>query len=142
MVAALGSIAVGTIAFIWGRATPWLFLLIPAWFLLRMALNAADGTLAREFGQKSALGADLDELCDVVADAALNLTFTHCIPWGIAGVAAVVFLATLSEFAGALGTIVGGATPDWLGLLWMAVALPIALNLVSRVRAGLAAAKP
>lgn len=151
-------------------ATPWLFLLIPVWFLLRMALNAADGMLAREFGQKSALGAYLDELCDVVADAALYLPFTHCIPWGVPGVAAVVFLATLSEFAGALGTMVGGerrydgpmgksdralvfaalgiwvgfggATPDWLGLLWVALALLIALNIVNRIGAGLASAKP
>ena len=28
-----------------------LFLLVPAWFFLRMAFNAIDGMLAREFGQ-------------------------------------------------------------------------------------------
>ena len=33
-----------------------LFMLLPLWFFLRMALNAMDGMLAREFGQKSALG--------------------------------------------------------------------------------------
>jgi CDP-diacylglycerol--glycerol-3-phosphate 3-phosphatidyltransferase len=170
VVAALGSIAVGAMAFVWGRAVPWLFLLIPVWFLLRMALNAADGMLAREFGQKSPLGAYLNELCDVVADAALYLPFIHSIPWGLPGVAAVVFLVTVSEFAGALGTMVGGerrydgpmgksdralvfaalgawvgfggAAPDWLGLLWVAVALLIAVNIVNRVRAGLASAKP
>lgn len=168
--AALGSIAVGVVALVWGRAMPWLFLLIPAWFLVRMALNAADGMLAREFGQKSALGAYLNELCDVVADAALYIPFIHGIPWGLPGVAAVVFLATMSEFAGVLGTMVGGerrydgpmgksdralvfgalgawvglsgATPDWLGLLWVALAALIAWNIVNRVRAGLASAKP
>lgn len=170
VVAALGSIAVGVAATVWGRALPWLFLLIPVWFLLRMALNAADGMLAREFGHKSALGAYLNELCDVVADAALYLPFALVMPWGIPGVAAVVFLATVSELAGVLGTMVGGerrydgpmgksdralvfgalgawvglggATPDWLGWVWLAVALLIAWNIVNRVRAGLASAKP
>ncbi len=33
------------------------FALIPLWMILRMALNAIDGMLAREFGQKSRLGA-------------------------------------------------------------------------------------
>ena len=36
-----------------------------------MAFNAIDGMLAREFGQKSRLGAYLNELTDVVSDAAL-----------------------------------------------------------------------
>lgn len=30
----------------------WLFALVPLWMFLRMALNAVDGMLAREFGQK------------------------------------------------------------------------------------------
>jgi hypothetical protein len=51
------------------------FLLLPPWFLLRMALNAIDGLLAREFGQRSTLGAYLNELSDLVADAALYLPF-------------------------------------------------------------------
>jgi CDP-diacylglycerol---glycerol-3-phosphate 3-phosphatidyltransferase len=168
--AALGSIMVGGVVLLWGRATPWLFLLIPVWFLLRMALNAADGMLAREFGQKSRLGAYLNELCDVLADAALYLPFIHSIPWGVPGVAAVVFLSTVSEFAGVLGVMVGGErrydgpmgksdralvfaalggwigfggpTPAWLGWIWVAIGLLIALNIVNRVRAGLASAKP
>jgi CDP-diacylglycerol--glycerol-3-phosphate 3-phosphatidyltransferase len=38
-----------------------------------MALNAIDGMLAREHGQASRLGAVLNELGDVVADAGLYL---------------------------------------------------------------------
>lgn len=34
----------------------WLFILIPIWLFIRMALNAIDGMLAREFHQKSRLG--------------------------------------------------------------------------------------
>ena len=44
---------------------------VPLWMFVRMALNAIDGMLAREFGQKSRLGAYLNELGDVVSDAAL-----------------------------------------------------------------------
>src|SRR5690348_14452823 len=40
-----------------------LFVLLPVWLALRMALNAIDGMLAREFGQKSRLGGYLNELC-------------------------------------------------------------------------------
>lgn len=53
----------------------WLFALIPLWMLLRMTLNTIDGMLAREFGQQSKLGADLNELCDLIADGALYLPF-------------------------------------------------------------------
>ena len=49
----------------------WLFALVPLWMFLRMALNAVDGMLAREFGQKSDLGAYLNELTDVIADSGL-----------------------------------------------------------------------
>jgi CDP-diacylglycerol--glycerol-3-phosphate 3-phosphatidyltransferase len=168
--AATGSIAVGVVVAVWGGALPWLFLSIPAWFLLRMALNAADGMLAREFGHKSKLGAYLNELCDVVADAALYLPFALVMPWGVAGVAAVIFLATATEFAGVLGIMVGGerrydgpmgksdralvfgalgawigfgfAVPAWSGWLWPVLASLLALTVVNRVRAGLASAKP
>ena len=60
----------------------WPFLLLPLWLFLRMALNAIDGMLAREFGQQSALGAYLNELTDVVSDAALYLPFALLAPFG------------------------------------------------------------
>lgn len=89
-------------------ASPLLYLLLPAWMLLRMALNAVDGMLAREFGQQSPLGAYLNELCDVVADAALYLCLLT-----VPGVHAqllwtMVLLALLTEYAGVLGLMVGG----------------------------------
>lgn len=40
----------------------WLFILIPIWLFVRMALNAIDGMLAREFQQKSRLGGILMKL--------------------------------------------------------------------------------
>lgn len=89
---------------------PWrgMLLLIPLVSFVRMALNAIDGMLAREYGMKSALGAILNELGDVVSDAALYLPFSL-----IAGVKGyllvlIVILSIISEMAGVLGAVVGG----------------------------------
>jgi CDP-diacylglycerol--glycerol-3-phosphate 3-phosphatidyltransferase len=90
--------------------TRW-FWLIPLWMFLRMAFNAIDGMMAREFGQQSKLGAYLNELTDVIADAALILPFAAVTPFtgmAAAWVAAFALLAALCEFAGALGPTVGG----------------------------------
>src|SRR5688572_15341028 len=74
LAAMLVSIVVG--AFVaWSAHWLWPFLLLPVWLFLRMAMNAIDGMLAREFGQQSPLGAYLNELSDVVSDAALYLPF-------------------------------------------------------------------
>ena len=87
----------------------YLFLLISFWCLLRMAANALDGMLAREFGQASRLGAVLNEIGDVISDIALYLPFAFVAgsqPWLVV---AVVLLAVLSEFAGLLGAAMGTA---------------------------------
>jgi CDP-diacylglycerol---glycerol-3-phosphate 3-phosphatidyltransferase len=92
---------------------PQAFLLIPLWMFLRMAFNAIDGMLAREFGQQSKLGAYLNELTDVIADAALVLPFAAVAPFATAHgpvwLAIFVVLAGLSEFAGAIGPTVGAS---------------------------------
>ena len=54
-------------------ATPVALLGLPIVLALRMALNAADGMLAREHGQASPLGFYLNELGDIISDAALYL---------------------------------------------------------------------
>lgn len=86
-----------------------LFWLLPLWMFVRMAFNAADGMLAREFGQQSALGGYLNELTDVVADSALYLPFAFVAPLNPYLVCAVVYLGVLSEFAGVLGQVHGNA---------------------------------
>lgn len=96
----------GWLALCPGSRWPWL--LLPAFLLSRMALNAIDGMLAREYAQQSQLGAVLNEGGDVVADAALYAPFA-LLPGAPAGlVLLVVFLAVLSEFVGVLGQVVGG----------------------------------
>ena len=93
----------------WLPQFTWLFILIPLWMLLRMALNAVDGMLAREFGQQSKLGAYLNELCDLVADAALYLPFA-LLP-GVAPtlVVLVVLASVISEYAGVMGPLAGAS---------------------------------
>ncbi|MCP1621790.1 CDP-alcohol phosphatidyltransferase family protein [Pseudomonas nitroreducens] len=156
-----------TVALLAGHA--WIFLLIPLWMFLRMALNAMDGMLAREFGQQSKLGAYLNELTDVIADGALYLPFALLPGVSPALVVLVVLLAVISEYAGVLGLMVGasrrydgpmgksdralcfgvfgaavaaGQLPlVWLNPLLVLLALLLVLTIVNRVRQGLAEQK-
>lgn len=102
------SVGVGT-AFALNPELRGLALLIPITLFVRMALNAIDGMLAREHDQKSALGAILNELGDVVSDAALYLPFA-LVP-GISAelVIAIVFLGLLSEMAGIVTVQIGAS---------------------------------
>ena len=74
---------------------------------IRMALNAIDGMLAREFKQKSRLGAYLNEVTDVVSDAALYLPFVWVTPFSTLQIALVIWLSALSEMVGILGQVIG-----------------------------------
>ncbi|MEK1940029.1 MAG: CDP-alcohol phosphatidyltransferase family protein [Pseudomonas sp.] len=102
------SVLVGAVVAIFAEHR-WVFALLPLWMLLRMGLNAVDGMLAREFGQQSRLGAYLNEITDLLADAALYLPFACLAGVSGAAVAAVVLLAWLSEYAGVLGLMVGAS---------------------------------
>lgn len=84
-----------------------LFYLLPVWLFVRMALNAIDGMLAREFNQKSDLGGYLNEITDVVADAALYLPFAFIAPFSAESVIGFIFWAMMTEFCGVLGQIHG-----------------------------------
>jgi CDP-diacylglycerol--glycerol-3-phosphate 3-phosphatidyltransferase len=105
--ALLSAVAGGLIA--WRPAARWPLLLLPAALLVRMALNALDGMLAREHGMKSALGGILNELGDVVSDAALYLPLA-LVP-GIAPplVVAAVLLAGLTEMTGVVAVQIGAS---------------------------------
>lgn len=89
------------------RAGLWIGL--PLFFLLRMALNAIDGMLATRTGAQSRLGALLNEICDVVADIALYLPLAAVS--GLSGILVVAFViaSVLTEFAGVLAVTVGAA---------------------------------
>jgi CDP-diacylglycerol--glycerol-3-phosphate 3-phosphatidyltransferase len=106
--AAVLSLALGGAISVTGGSSPTL-LLLPPLLLLRMALNAIDGMLAREFAQKSRLGAVLNEIGDVVSDAALYLPFAV-----IAGVSAllvglVAAIAVMTEMTGVVAVQIGAS---------------------------------
>jgi CDP-diacylglycerol--glycerol-3-phosphate 3-phosphatidyltransferase len=164
IVAALGSIAVGGVV-AWRADVRAVFLIIPAWLLVRMALNAVDGMLAREFHQQSVLGGYLNEIGDVVSDAALYAPFALVAPFGSIGIAVIILLSILTEFAGAMGPLVGasrrydgpmgksdravlfGALGLWVGVSaplpagvqWAVpgVAMLLVLTVINRVGAGI-----
>jgi len=144
--------------------TVW-FWLVPVWLFLRMALNAIDGMLAREHGQKSLLGAYLNEIGDVVSDAALYAPFALVAPFSLPWIAAIIFLSTLTEFAGVTGAANGvgrrydgpvgksdravvfgilggwvalaGVLPDWVYWLQPLLCLLLIATTVKRIRSGL-----
>ncbi|MBZ8134405.1 CDP-alcohol phosphatidyltransferase family protein [Afifella sp. IM 167] len=166
LAAASISLIVGTL--IWVAGARIAFLLLPVWFALRMAFNAVDGMLAREHGQKSRLGAFLNEIGDVVSDAALIAPFAILPVFGGFAVGLTVVLALLTEFAGVLAEALGGARrydgpmgksdralvfgaagawiglglplPGWTVLFFYLLAALLVWTVVNRVRAGLAAA--
>ena len=144
----------------------WLFMLIPIWLFVRMALNAIDGMLAREFNQKSRLGGYLNEITDVVSDAALYLPFAFVHPFDGLQIGLIIWLSALTEFCGVLGQVQGKTRrydgplgksdraflfgvlglvyvfvptlPDFLyWLVWIAIILLI-VTCVKRVKSGLA----
>ena len=160
-------ILAGLVFFLHKSGTPsaWL-LLFPAWMLVRMAFNAIDGMLAREFGQQSRLGAYYNELCDVVSDTALYASlaaFVAIHPWWLF---IAVFLAGLSEYAGVMAPLVGaerrydgpmgksdrallfgalgglvagfGTLPAWTWHIQPMACVLLAWTVVNRVRSGLA----
>lgn len=142
-----------------------LFFLLPIWMFLRMALNAIDGMLAREFNQKTPLGGYLNEATDVISDTALYLPFAFVAPFGWGIIALVVFLAFMSEFLGVLGQVHGsgrrydgpmgksdracvfgligtiyavlGQLPSWFSWALYAVAFLLAFTCINRIRTGL-----
>jgi CDP-diacylglycerol--glycerol-3-phosphate 3-phosphatidyltransferase len=169
VVAAVMSVAFGCAIFLTGGAR-WTLLLLPPVLFARMALNAIDGMLAREFGQKSNLGAALNELGDVVSDVALYLPFA-VIP-GVSAmlVGLVVAIAVMTEMAGVVAAQIGaarrydgpfgksdraiffgalalvfgtGIKPGlWAAIVFALAACAGALTIIRRLRAGLVGARP
>ncbi|MGH8033438.1 MAG: CDP-alcohol phosphatidyltransferase family protein [Luteimonas sp.] len=109
LTAAVLSLLAAAVIYHFAPAQAWLYLVLPVWMLLRMALNAIDGMLAREFGQQSRLGAYLNELCDVLADVALYLSLASLPGVHVAWLALMAGLAVLTEYAGVLGLMVGAS---------------------------------
>ena len=101
------SAAIGA-AFASAADHPALYLSLPAGLLLRMALNALDGMLAREYNQKSQTGEVLNELGDVVSDLFIYapLLLHHAEHSFL--IILFLLLTVLTEFAGVLTNSITG----------------------------------
>ncbi|MCF7956259.1 MAG: CDP-alcohol phosphatidyltransferase family protein [Phycisphaerae bacterium] len=90
-------------------SNPYVFFLLPGFLFIRMALNAIDGMLAREHDMKSNFGAFLNELGDVVSDAALYLPFIMISLLNPLVVIGVVILSCICEMAGVVAVQIGAS---------------------------------
>lgn len=106
--AAVLSVGYGVLMWLF-PSTGGLWLSLPLVLLARAALDTLDGMLAQEFEQKSKLGAILNELCDIVADAALILGFAGLAQNLPILCALFVLAAALSEVAGLCGQACGAS---------------------------------
>ncbi len=106
--ALLLSVVIGvTIGLLAERA--WPLLLLPLALFVRMALNAIDGMLAREHAMASPLGAILNELGDVLSDAALYLPLCWVAGLSPVLVVAVVVAAVIVEMTGVVAVQIGAS---------------------------------
>ncbi|SJM95795.1 CDP-alcohol phosphatidyltransferase family protein [Crenothrix polyspora] len=85
------------------------FLALPVVLFVRMALNAIDGMLAREHHMKSALGAILNEITDVLSDVALYLPFALLPTVSLWLVVVLVIFAIISEMMGVVAVQIGAS---------------------------------
>lgn len=163
LMALTGSLVIGSYLLA-GADRRW-FLILPLWFVVRMAMCAVAGMLTSAHGRKSLLGTYLDEFGDILSNAVLLIPFALIAPFSLGWLAAIIALFTLSEFAGILGPSVGasrrrdgpfgnveaavvfgflgawvgiaGDLPPWLHLLQPAICLALVLTIINRIRAGI-----
>jgi CDP-diacylglycerol--glycerol-3-phosphate 3-phosphatidyltransferase len=124
------SIALG--AFLIRAPRVW-FALVPLWMFVRMGLNAVDGMLAREFGQKSALGAYLNELTDVLSGVVAVMAGATRRYDGPMGKSDRAFVFSLL----ALWVALQPSLPPWAGALMWGIAALVTATIVNRIRGGL-----
>lgn len=95
----------------WSSFTLILLILLPVLMLVRMALNALDGMVASETSTLTPLGGVLNEVCDIISDAALFSCFLIILPaynitWWL-----LTLLALLIECVGLAVYQVNGLRP-------------------------------
>ncbi len=125
------------------------WILLPVFLPIRMALNAIDGMLARDYKQETRAGAVLNELCDLISDAALTLPFVYIVsPLAVGGAILFAMLTEVAAIAGGgqrrnqgpfgksdrvvlgfcgawlwLGWPVGASALIWVPLVWIALCI-------------------
>lgn len=85
----------------------WFYLSLPIGLLIRMALNALDGMMARKFNQSSKLGEVLNEVGDIISDVIIFFPLIKFQPESLYLIIVFIALSIINEFAGLLGKVVG-----------------------------------
>ncbi|WP_312397636.1 CDP-alcohol phosphatidyltransferase family protein [Chryseobacterium sp.] len=83
------------------------FLSLPIGLLIRMALNALDGMMARKFNQISKLGEVLNEVGDIVSDVIIFFPLLKFQSESLYLIIIFIVLSIINEFSGLLGKVVG-----------------------------------
>lgn len=89
-------------------SSKWFFLSLPIGLLLRMALNALDGMMARRFNQTSKLGEVLNEVGDIISDFIVFFPLLKFQPESLYLIIVFIILSVINEFSGLLGKAIGG----------------------------------
>lgn len=85
-----------------------IWLLLPIFMFLRMAGNAIDGMLAMQHNQQTDVGFLLNEITDILADAALLLAFSAIAGFDSYWIISLLLLTWLSEFIALIVQIING----------------------------------
>ena len=107
IMAMLLSFGMGGLIYVYADAA-WPLLVLPLFLFVRMALNAIDGMMAREYNMSSKLGAILNELGDVVSDTVVYLPLAVVPSIPALPIISLVILGIISEMAGVVGVQAGG----------------------------------
>lgn len=96
------------IAFWWADSTKILFLALPLGLLIRMALNALDGMMARTYNQQTKKGEALNELGDIVSDVFIFFPLVKFEQANLYLIVGFICLSIINEFSGLLGKVLSG----------------------------------
>lgn len=99
------SVIIGVL-FWFAEDNKWFFLALPIGLLLRMALNALDGMMARRYNQISRKGEMLNELGDVVSDTIIFLPLLKYQPESLYLIVIFIAMSIINEFAGVMGKVI------------------------------------
>ena len=93
---------------IWLEPNQNMLLILPLALLIRMALNALDGMMARTYHMQSKQGEVLNELGDVVSDLLLYFPLLKLFSLPIYVLITFLFMSVVNEYAGILGKAING----------------------------------
>lgn len=108
----------------------WLLLLVPPFLIMRMAMNALDGLLAREYGTATVAGELFNEALDIIGDTVCYGSLFFVPDGPLLSLTLMLILSWMAEFFGVMGkgfpggvrrheTFLGGK-PDravWMSIL-------------------------